>query len=444
MILKFKKIILLVFYFLCPLILIYLYFSGNWYAITDSWSLAMICGLIAASFLFNQFILSARLKILDRVFGLDKILKFHGTITIAAYLLIIFHFILKLQLFFDFNIQIYMGITAISIFFLVILITVLLMVKTYTEPVNMFKRLSTFILKKTGLQYQSLRFFHNLTFIAVIIMTVHIILASSTQENNVRIYFILCWLGIVISLYIKNKLIKPIILKKRYFTVTENKKENENVITLNMRVPPESKFKYKPGQFAYFKFLNGNPGREEHPFSFSKPAGGEVSITIKKTGDWTGNIDTVKVGDKVAVDGPYGVFSYTRVKKDKELCFIAGGIGITPFLSMLRDIIKRHIIFKNIKLIWQVSKISDLINKDEITGYEQKIDNFKFIPIVSKDENWNGISGRLNMEKLNQIGINRNTDYFICAPYSMMKETIKNLKMAGIKKRSIHFEYFNM
>ncbi len=442
--LKFKKFVFLLLYFLCPIILIYLYFSRNWYAITDLWSLAMVAGLIACSIFLNQFILSARIKMLDRTFGLDKILKFHGTITICADLLLIFHVVLKLQFFFDFNLQFYLGITAISIFFIVIFITTLLMVKTYTESINIFKRISSFILKKTGLQYQNIKLFHNLTFIAIIIIAVHITLASSTQESNLRIYFILGWLVIVSMIYLKNKIIKPMILKRKYFTITEIKKENDNVVTLNMQLPPKSKFFYKAGQFAYFKFLNGNPGREEHPFSFSGPAGENISITIKKIGDWTNNLDTVKAGDKVAVDGPYGIFSYTRVKKDKELVFIAGGIGITPFLSMLRDIINKRITINKITLIWQVSSIKDLIYKNELSGYEKKIDNFKFIPIVSKDEKWDGLSGRLDLDKLNQIKTSKNTECFICAPYSMMKSTIKNLKIAGIKKRSIHYESFNM
>lgn len=444
MFLKLKKILFVIIYFLFPAFLIYIYFSNNWYAITDSWSIAMMAGLIACSIIFNQFVLSARIKMLDRIFGLDKILKFHGNIMIFADFLLILHVVLKLLLLYEYNIQVYLGITAIAIFFIIVFMTVLLMVKTYTEPVSIFKKIRDSIIKKTGLQYQSLRFIHNFTFLALVIVTVHIILASSTQENNLRIYFLLAWFVLVSMIYLKNMLIKPRLLKKRAFTVTEVKNENDNITTVKMKPPENFNFNYTAGQFAYFKFLDKKPGKEEHPVSLSCPPGKNISITVKSLGDWTGKIKNVKPGDKVAVDGPYGIFSYTKIKPEKALCFIAGGIGITPFLCMLRDIKKRRITLKNIKLIWQVSSKKDFIYFDEIKGYEKEIDNFKFIPVVSRDENWEGISGRIDTGKLKTMDLNKNTEYLICAPNAMIKDTIKHLKKLGIKKQSIHFEKFNM
>jgi predicted ferric reductase len=444
MALRIKKILLIVLYFLFPVTLIYLYFSGNWYAITDSWSIAMVAGLIAGAILLNQFILSARIKFLDRIYGLDKILKFHGHIMILADMLIIIHLVLKLQFLFEYNLQVILGFTALGIFFTVVFITVLLMVKTYTEPFSLFRKIRDFFIRKTGIQYQSLRFFHNFTFFALIALTVHIVLASSTQENNLRIYFIIAWSSIVTLIYLKNLIIKPAVLRKNAFTVNDVIKENDNITTIKIDVPEKSGFSYKAGQFAYFKFLNKIPGKEEHPVSFSCPPGKTVSITVKNLGDWTGKLNEVKPGDKVAVDGPYGIFTYTRIKPDRGVCFIAGGIGITPFLCMLRDIKSKRIILKNIKLIWQVSTKKDLIYLDEIKNYEKEIENFEFFPVVSSDDAWNGISGRIDKEKLKKMHLVKKAEYFICVPNKMLKFTIKLLKKLGIKKRFIHYENFNM
>ena len=444
MLLRIKKLFLLIIYFIFPAALVYLYFSESWYAITDLWSISMVAGLLAASILLNQFILSARIKLLDRVFGLDKILKFHGHVMIAADLLLIFHLVLKLLLLFNFNLQMYLGFTAFGIYFTIVFITVLLMVKTYTEPVYIFRKFRDFIIEKTGIQYQSLRFLHKFTFFALIIMTVHIVLASSTQENNIRIYFIAGWCFFVLLFYLKNLFIKPAVLKKRAFTVTDVIKENYNVTTIKMKLPEKSKFNYKAGQFAYFKFLNGKPGKEEHPVSFSSPSGNTTSITVKNLGDWTEKLKDIRPGDKVAVDGPYGVFSYRRVKPGKEICFIAGGIGITPFLCMLRDIRQKRIIIKSIKLIWQARRTDDFIYFEEIKNYVKEIDNFEFFPVITGDEDWDGISGRINTEKLNSMKLPKKAEYFICAPYKMLKSTIKLLKKTGVKKRLMNYENFNM
>ena len=102
--------------------------------------------------------------------------------------------------------------------------------------------------------------------------------------------------------------------------------------------PTKRKIPFVPGQFAYVGFKNANLGGEQHPYSFSSsPQEEEVRFSIKMLGDYTVKLPLLKKGDKMYMKGPYGKFGDVYVHGKRPLVWIVGGIGVTPFLSMLRN-----------------------------------------------------------------------------------------------------------
>lgn len=92
---------------------------------------------------------------------------------------------------------------------------------------------------------------------------------------------------------------------------------------------------WRPGQFAFLKFqVRG--ASEPHPFSIAaNPQGHQLRFMIRTLGDWTDRLKNVaKVGDQVFVEGPYGQLQVLPVQARRTI-WIAGGVGITPFLSVL-------------------------------------------------------------------------------------------------------------
>lgn len=104
--------------------------------------------------------------------------------------------------------------------------------------------------------------------------------------------------------------------------------------------PPAGKhpFGYLPGQFLFVTFLRGRGlPNEEHPFTISSSPTekGHVAVTIKESGDFTASIGETAPGDRAALMAPYGRFSYLLHPQGKRMVLIAGGIGVTPLLSMI-------------------------------------------------------------------------------------------------------------
>jgi len=106
------------------------------------------------------------------------------------------------------------------------------------------------------------------------------------------------------------------------------------VITLELE-PVGKKMKYQPGQFAFVKI--DHPGlREPHAFTFaSSPRSRNLRFVIRELGDWTRAIGKQDLtGAGVAVEGPYSLFM-PNGRADQPVVWIAGGVGITPFLSAI-------------------------------------------------------------------------------------------------------------
>lgn len=109
---------------------------------------------------------------------------------------------------------------------------------------------------------------------------------------------------------------------------------------------------------------------EPHPFTISSSSSAEwLSVSIKTVGDFTEKIGTTKPGDYALIDAPYGRFSFLEFPAQKYL-FIAGGIGITPFMSMLRFICDNRI-SREVLLLWGNRTERDIAFQDELDEMEE-------------------------------------------------------------------------
>jgi ferredoxin-NADP reductase len=132
------------------------------------------------------------------------------------------------------------------------------------------------------------------------------------------------------------------------------------------------------------------------------------------------------------------------LSRDNKICFIAGGIGVTPFLSMLRYLnVKEK--DRQVTLVWGARDSSELICSEELNSIASNMKNLTIIPVLSSDKKYNGEQGYIDGARVKRL-LNDNLDYdfFLCGPKVMMENVVVDLKSFNIDSNKIHFERFSI
>ncbi len=389
-------------------------------------------GVLAATFVFFQFALTARFKILDRIFGFDRLVLFHMIMGATAACLIVLHPLLlygsKVYQLGAFRLELWpqmLGATAL----------------TFLWGIAITSLWRNFL----QLQFETWLTIHQLTFVTAFIVATHSVVLGSDLVPG---WPLLLWLAIIVA-YITTlvwaKLIKPEMLRKNLFTVQEVTKVGYN--TFNLRLIPigGKRFNYMPGQFAFLTIFGKIPPAEEHPFTISSSPtqAGLITFTIKQCGDFTSTIHLTKPGETATIDGPYGRFSYLRFGKIDRMIMIAGGVGLTPIMSCLRHMAATGF-DKPVILIWANRSRNNIFFDDELKQIQTTLPDMQIHHVLSGEPNYEGPKGHINEELLRKLlpQITAKTQVMLCGPPPMMDSVALALRSIGFSRRQIHTEKF--
>jgi len=243
------------------------------------------------------------------------------------------------------------------------------------------------------------------------------------------------------------RVIYPLRLIRRSFRVKETKEEHGDVWTITMEPFKHKGFQFAPGQFAWLTAWKTPFSDTEHPFSITSSAErkSEIEMSIKDLGPFTKKIRTLKPGDRVYVDGPYGAFNLDRFPGAKRLIFIPGGIGVSPIMSMLRTMADRGD-RRPILLFYCNREWETVTFKEEIKDLKSKLKLETIYTIEKPPQKWEGETGFLNKDILNRHTPNEwltdGTDIFLCGPTPMMNAVESELRKIGYAHKQIHSERY--
>lgn len=139
----------------------------------------------------------------------------------------------------------------------------------------------------------------------------------------------------------------------------------------------------------------------------------------------------VNVGDEVMITEGQGKFFLTNDLMNSSLTLIAGGIGITPLLSMFRSTDKTQ---TPVKIFYSVSSDEDILFRDELAPYAT------FTVTKSPTPHWHGETNRINIDFLKKYNCDFNSHFFICGPRPLIDGITKELLETGVPKERIHYE----
>lgn len=426
-----------------PGVLLQLYFAGNWYAFFDSYSLGMFFGLAAFVWFGLTLMLSARIRVLDRLFGHDRVLLFHGYLALTSVLFACTHAVLKYVYFGLGTLQVTIGIVSLSLFFAVSTATILFMVSGRLQRLKLLARLRAFAVTRLGFDYSRLKLFHNMVSVACLCMVVHVLMAPATAESYLRMSMVGGFGIVSLAVYVQHKFVRPLLRARWPVTVQAVQRLSDDVVELRLSAGP--KRRHRAGQFVYLRLPSRICGQEEHPFTLSSPPRAEgATLTIKALGDYTARVATVEPGTRAILDGPYGRFAPRR--DVGPLLFVAGGIGITPFLAILREWDAAELV-EPVTLVWSVRRESDFVDQGFFDGLAARHERFRYVPIVTRPESESRSSARIDKALLAKaVGTPaqaRLITAYLCGPELMQRAVRRWLREMGIPADAIHDERFS-
>lgn len=188
------------------------------------------------------------------------------------------------------------------------------------------------------------------------------------------------------------------------------------------------------GQFAFVTF---DQQEGPHPFTISSAWHGDGSLCfhIKGIGDYTNTLpDTLKSGDLVTVEGPYGRFNFSS-DKPRQI-WVAGGIGITPFIAGIQARMKKAD-DKPVDLFYSTDAPDEtFIDKLRHSAEAANVRLHLLIP--AKD-------GFLNAERIHQaIPGWKDADVWFCGPKGFGQSLFRDFTQAGLPSSGFHQELFEM
>ena len=353
--------------------------------------------------------------------GLDKMYMTHRHTSTAAFLLMFVHiFIVPINIA-GFGLGNYLGIVAFFSITAIVLPTLAPRIP--------------FLNKLTGQTYEGWKSLHKYIGIFFILGYIHSVTIKSPETFAINWNQIFVFLGI--GSYLYTEVFGRFFKKYAPYTVTSIKHPNNSTTEVTLKAKGEPIKHAHAGQFLFVKFSGDKILSESHPFTISSaPHEDVLRVTIKACGDYTRHLfANLKEGTEAIVEGAYGLFNY-KAGGDKQI-WVAGGIGVTPFLSFLRDL--KTDLAHDVHFYYTVRHAEEAVFADEIEAIAKNHNRLK------SNIRFSSVHGSLSVDdiKNNAGGDVSKHHVYMCGPLPMVQAFEKKFLEAGVSESNIHFEEFN-
>jgi|GEM_PF-1770780 predicted ferric reductase len=385
-------------------------------------TLAQISALLGVVLFAFSFIVATRTYLVEEAFGgVDRAYRFHHTIGVWSFSLLVVHMA---------SVLVGYGINGAPI-------------------VALLTHNSAFILGEIGLfamaaiiltivyakiRYQNFVLIQKFLAIPYAFGIYHLLIVTSDVSRYAPLrIFMIAAVSLGALAWINREFLYRRFATQAVYVVKEVKDMGANIVGISL-APKKDRLAFKPGQFAYFSLRSKTVSSEPHPFSFSSaPESDELRFASKRSGDFTNELDKVAIGDEAAVFGPYGKF-FSGLDPDAENVFIAGGIGATPFLSLVRSKIK----LPKTVFFYCTNSALDAVFDAELKKISATPDSFRYF--LHESDRRGHINADVVEKHANGI---KEKQFYLCGPAMMMENISDGLIRKGVPRRDIHFESFS-
>lgn len=234
---------------------------------------------------------------------------------------------------------------------------------------------------------------------------------------------------------------------REYSAVVERTEQLTPTIKLLRFNFGDEEISFKPGQYIQLKAPAYEGNEEEVYRAYSIASSVTDKHAVELLIGYTGGIATtyvhhhLKEGDDVHVNGPYGDFYYHD--DDGPIILAGAGTGMAPIMSILQFMADNNI-NRKVVFFFGARTMKDLFLLDKIKGFEEKLNDFKFVPTLSREESeeWHGEKGRVPAAIDKYIEKGENYSAYLCGSPAMIDSIVQALLLKDIPSEKIYYDKF--
>lgn len=204
---------------------------------------------------------------------------------------------------------------------------------------------------------------------------------------------------------------------------------------IELKIKNSGEFNFNPGQFVQLSLF----GIGEAPLSISSsPSNREtIGLCVRRVGDVTTALHKLKTGSCLGIRGPLGNGFPVEKMKNRDILFIAGGLGLAPLRSLITYVLEKRDDFARITILYGAKNPGEILFADELEFWKQRKDIEVHMTVDKPDHSWSGKSGVIT-RLIPHLDLKPSDTYaVVVGPPVMYKYVLLELQMKKIPEDNI-------
>lgn len=388
-------------------------------------------GLLAQVLVLGLVLLAARVPVLERAVGQDRLLRWHRWLAPSALVALVAHPLLLAA-----------GYAGGWWTTLVSLGSATADALVGTSLFLLAAALSVRLVRRR-LPYEGWHLLHLVTYAAVVLVFLHQLTAGSAVLSTplLRGWWLIQLVAVLAAAF-TFRIALPLWRSARHdVRVVAVRREAPDVVTVILRGRDLHRLGAVCGQFLGWRFLDRTHWWRAHPFSLSSaPRPDELRFTAREVGDGTRLLGALRPGTRVLVEGPYGVLTAESRSTDR-LLLVGAGLGIAPVRALLEDL-PPHV---DAVVLHRASTEQDAVLHCELRELARQRPGVR-VELVTGPRGRPEDAGRPLGERSLQhlcpdVG---QREVFLCGPPALTTDLIQGLRRLGVPRSRLHSESFEL